>query len=315
MTILFLHGWQSVPGGVKPTFLAKHGHEVVNPKLPDEDFNEAVRIAQAEFDNHQPDVVVGSSRGAAVAMNINSGHARLILLCPAWRKHGSARTVKPGTVILHSRADDVVPFADSEELVRTSGLPATALIEVGSDHRLADPEPLAKLLEACSSPSITLNPGEVVRAIVRKTAVFGLFCEYGTQEILVLIPEISWIPSFARCEQVAAVGDELEVKIVHIDRERNQVAGSLRALHPGSDPWHGAWPLGVGDVLVATVVRWVERADRCGDAGGYLLALRPAALVMLCGQEAGRFNKGDRVAVRVTAIDARVGKVTVALVP
>jgi hypothetical protein len=149
MKVLFLHGWQSVPGGVKPTFLAQHGHEVINPKLPDEDFNEAVRIAQAEFDRHQPDVVVGSSRGGAVAMNLNSGDARLVLLCPAWKKYGGARTVKPGTVILHSRADDVVPFADSEELVRSSGLPASALIEVGTDHRLADPEPLERMLRAC----------------------------------------------------------------------------------------------------------------------------------------------------------------------
>jgi hypothetical protein len=45
MKILFLHGWQSVPGGVKPTFLAQHGHEIINPKLPDEDFELAVRIA------------------------------------------------------------------------------------------------------------------------------------------------------------------------------------------------------------------------------------------------------------------------------
>ena len=43
MKILFLHGWQSVPGGVKPTYLAQHGHEVINPKLPDEDFDEAVQ--------------------------------------------------------------------------------------------------------------------------------------------------------------------------------------------------------------------------------------------------------------------------------
>jgi hypothetical protein len=149
MKVLFLHGWQSVPGGVKPTFLARHGHEVVNPKLPDDDFNEADRIAQAEFDKHKPAVVVGSSRGGAVAMNIDSGEAKLVLLCPAWKRHGAARTVKPGTVILHSRADDVVPFGDSEELVRNSGLPASALIEVGSDHRLADPGPLAKMLEAC----------------------------------------------------------------------------------------------------------------------------------------------------------------------
>jgi alpha-beta hydrolase superfamily lysophospholipase len=155
MKILFLHGWQSVPGGLKPTFLAQHGHEVVNPKLPDEDFQAAVRIAQAEFDKHQPDVVVGSSRGGAVAMNLDSGHTALVLLCPAWRRWGTARAVKMATTILHSRADDVVPFADSAELVRTSGLPATALIEVGSDHRLADPEPLKKMLEACEHAQTT----------------------------------------------------------------------------------------------------------------------------------------------------------------
>ena len=149
MKVLFLHGWQSVTGGVKPTFLAQHGHQVINPALPHEDFGEAVRIAQAEFDKHRPQVVVGSSRGGAVAMNINSGESRLVLLCPAWKKFGTARTVKPGTVILHSRADDVVPFADSEELVRNSGLPASALIEVGDDHRLADPEPLGAMLKAC----------------------------------------------------------------------------------------------------------------------------------------------------------------------
>jgi hypothetical protein len=79
-------------------------------------------------------------------MNINSGDAKLVLLCPAWKKFGSMTTVKPDTVILHSRADDVVPFADSEELAANSG---AKLIEVGTDHRLADPEPLAAMLKAC----------------------------------------------------------------------------------------------------------------------------------------------------------------------
>ena len=149
MKILFLHGWQSVPGGIKPTYLKDHGHTVINPKLPDDDFTAAVRIGQADFDRHQPDVVVGSSRGGAVAMNLTAGAAKLVLLCPTWKKYGTAIAVKPGTVILHSRADDVVPFADSEELVRNSGLPASALIEVGKDHRLADQEPLERMLEAC----------------------------------------------------------------------------------------------------------------------------------------------------------------------
>ncbi|MGC1721021.1 MAG: hypothetical protein WA746_18720 [Isosphaeraceae bacterium] len=55
MRILFLHGWTSVPGGVKPTFLKDQDHTVFNPKLPEE----AVRTAQEEFDNDQPQVVVG----------------------------------------------------------------------------------------------------------------------------------------------------------------------------------------------------------------------------------------------------------------
>ncbi|MGZ3472467.1 MAG: alpha/beta hydrolase [Isosphaeraceae bacterium] len=117
MRILFLHGWTSVTGGVKPTFLKDHGHTVFIPKLPEE----GVQIAQEEFDKHKPHVVVGSRRGGAVAMNIKSGDARLVLLCPAWNQWGSARTVKPGTLILHSRADDVIFFGDSEELVAPAG--------------------------------------------------------------------------------------------------------------------------------------------------------------------------------------------------
>jgi alpha-beta hydrolase superfamily lysophospholipase len=148
MLILFLHGWQSTPGGAKPTYLKSHDHEVLNSDLPGVDFDAAARIAQAEFDRHQPDVVIGSSRGGAVAMNINSEKTPLVLLCPAWKRWGTATTVKLGTVILHSKADDVVPFADSEELVRNSGLPLESLIEVGEDHRLADEESLESMLKA-----------------------------------------------------------------------------------------------------------------------------------------------------------------------
>jgi alpha/beta superfamily hydrolase len=124
---------------------------------PTHNIAEAVRIARAEFDKHQPDVVVGSSRGGAVAMNLNSGETKLVLPCPAWRKWGTARKVKPGTVILHSRADDVAPFTDNVELAKSSG---ATLIEVGTDHRLADPEPLAAMLKACEK---TAAPNHLAR--------------------------------------------------------------------------------------------------------------------------------------------------------
>jgi len=153
MKILFLHGWTSKPGGVKPIYLASHGHEVINPALPDEDFAAAVRIAQAEYKRERPEVIVGSSRGGAVAMNVHAGRTALVLLCPAWKNWGTARTVKPGTMILHSEQDDVIPIADSRELLRVSGLPESALIVVGTDHRLADPEPLQAMLAAVERTS------------------------------------------------------------------------------------------------------------------------------------------------------------------
>lgn len=61
----------------------------------------------------------------------------------------TARTSKANSVILHSQADDVIPFCDSEELVAASRLPPETLVEIGNDVRLADPEPLAMILEVC----------------------------------------------------------------------------------------------------------------------------------------------------------------------
>jgi fermentation-respiration switch protein FrsA (DUF1100 family) len=151
MRILFLHGWQSVPGGLKPSYLASHGHFVINPALDDEDFGLALATAQSELAAQRPDVIVGSSRGGAVAMNLDAHGTPMVLLCPAWKHWGAAARVPPGTLILHSRCDEVIPFADSEELIARSGLPRECLIEVGDDHRLADPEPLRRMLEACEA--------------------------------------------------------------------------------------------------------------------------------------------------------------------
>jgi hypothetical protein len=82
-------------------------------------------------------------------MNIESGTTPLVLLCPAWRRWGTTKTVKPGTVILHSKADDVISISDSRELLGSNSLPESDLIVVGNDHRSANPKPLGAKLEAC----------------------------------------------------------------------------------------------------------------------------------------------------------------------
>ncbi|MFM8333521.1 MAG: hypothetical protein ACKN9T_17730 [Candidatus Methylumidiphilus sp.] len=148
MKILYLHGWNSTCGGVKPSYLAAQGHEIIEPELPDDDFDAALRIAQAEFLRIRPELVTGSSRGGSLAMNLDSADVPLVLLCPAWKRWGQVACVKPATQILHSRADEVIPFADTLELLRNSGLDESVLTVTGDNHRLADAASLAAMAAA-----------------------------------------------------------------------------------------------------------------------------------------------------------------------
>jgi len=66
--ILFLHGLESKPGGTKPTFLERNGYEVIQPLLDKNDFQGSVNTAKRYYDETKPDVIVGSSRGGAIAM-------------------------------------------------------------------------------------------------------------------------------------------------------------------------------------------------------------------------------------------------------
>lgn len=146
--ILFLHGYGARPGGYKPTFLRQRGYEVINPHLPDNDFEKSVQIAAAALADSPPDLVVGSSRGGAVAMNIDVGELPLVLIAPAWKRWGTASKVGSRTIILHSNNDDLIPVNDSRELVNRSVLPTEALILIGKDHYMGDEEALAALVAA-----------------------------------------------------------------------------------------------------------------------------------------------------------------------
>jgi hypothetical protein len=133
--VLFLHGLSS-DGGKKTAFLRSLGYNVTTPRLSDWSFARAVRQAQAAYDFVCPDMIVGSSRGAAVAMALDSGGSSLVLLAPAWKRWGTATAVKPNTIIVHASDDKVVPFEDSVELCLNS--PGASIIPAGQDHRLND---------------------------------------------------------------------------------------------------------------------------------------------------------------------------------
>ena len=120
MTILFLHGWTSTPGGIKPIYLRTTA-TVLNPNLPDEDFP-GPSASPKPSSTGKPQVVAGSSRGRAVAMNIDAGTAPLVLLCPAWKRWGGQDgETRHGDPPYPGRRNG--SFLGSEELVRNSGLP------------------------------------------------------------------------------------------------------------------------------------------------------------------------------------------------
>ncbi|MFL5340746.1 MAG: S1 RNA-binding domain-containing protein [Gemmataceae bacterium] len=122
--------------------------------------------------------------------------------------------------------------------------------------------------------------GQIVEVEVQTVAVFGLFCRHDGQDVLVRIPETSWVASYCSCHQFAAPGDRLTVKVIHVDVNSGEVSASITALHP--NPWPDGL-LAAGTEHQARVVRFVESADRCGDGPGYLLELLPGAYAMLCG--------------------------------
>ncbi len=145
--VLFLHGLESRPGGSKPMFLEGKGYRVFNPSLPKSSFEESIKIAQSKVDEELPDVIVGSSRGGAIAMCLEPRSAKLVLIAPAWKRFNfsSEEKIKAECMILHSEYDDIVAWDDSAQLASANG---SNLITAGRDHRMNDSDALEALLDA-----------------------------------------------------------------------------------------------------------------------------------------------------------------------
>ncbi len=142
MKVLFLHGLESSPNSAKVAFLRDMGHEVHAPPLDRDDWEQSVAAARNAAAVQRPDVVVGSSRGGAVAMAAGVG-APLVLVAPAWVKYAPWATVSGRATVIHSIDDDVVPYEHSEKLRQMFGI---KLIAAGTSHRMNDSEALEALL-------------------------------------------------------------------------------------------------------------------------------------------------------------------------
>jgi small subunit ribosomal protein S1 len=79
-----------------------------------------------------------------------------------------------------------------------------------------------------------LQVGEVRKGVVSSVVAFGAFVDLGGMDGLIHISELSW-KHIDHPSAVVAVGDEVQVKVLEVDREKERISLSLKATQV--DPW------------------------------------------------------------------------------
>lgn len=80
----------------------------------------------------------------------------------------------------------------------------------------------------------SLQEGQQVKGVVKNLTDYGAFVDLGGVDGLLHITDMAW-KRIKHPSEIVAVGDEIQVKVLKFDRERNRVSLGLKQL--GEDPW------------------------------------------------------------------------------
>ena len=80
----------------------------------------------------------------------------------------------------------------------------------------------------------SLEEGMVIKGIVKNLTDYGVFVDLGGIDGLLHITDMAW-KRVKHPSEIVNVGDEIEVKVLKFDRERNRVSLGMKQL--GQDPW------------------------------------------------------------------------------
>ena len=101
-----------------------------------------------------------------------------------------------------------------------------------------------------------IQVGDVRTGIVRSLAEFGAFIDLGGADGLVHISELAWFP-VAHPSEVLKVGQEVEAKVLRVDKARERIGLSIKRTLP--DPWTKAEEdYRVEELIEAVVTRVVD---------------------------------------------------------
>ena len=100
-----------------------------------------------------------------------------------------------------------------------------------------------------------LKPGERRPGVVSSVVSFGAFVDLGGMDGLIHVSELSW-KHVDHPGSVVAVGDEVQVEVLEVDRERERISLSLKATQ--QDPWQEfAGSHRVGELVYGRVTKLV----------------------------------------------------------
>jgi small subunit ribosomal protein S1 len=102
----------------------------------------------------------------------------------------------------------------------------------------------------------SLEVGQIRKGVVKNITNFGVFVDLGGIDGLLHISEVSW-GKVGKLEDLFKKGDEIEVKVIAWDPEKEEISLSLKRLTP--DPWERfVQEVKVGDVVKGKVVSLKE---------------------------------------------------------
>jgi predicted esterase len=140
LRVQFAHGLEGSPRGAKARLFEAH-FTACTPAMDTRDFGACVELHAATLRSFDPDVLVGSSFGAAVVLALLERELwrgpTLLLAQAALRRLPVARLPEGVRVwLVHGARDALIDPEESRRLARTGSPELVRLIEVDDDHAL-----------------------------------------------------------------------------------------------------------------------------------------------------------------------------------
>ncbi|RMF76659.1 MAG: 30S ribosomal protein S1 [Acidobacteria bacterium] len=146
---------------------------------------------------------------------------------------GGARAFLPGSLVDIRPVRNLESYRDEEVRVRVIKMNRRRGNIVVSRKHVLEEENAEKKKETLE----TLEEGSVVKGVVKNITEYGAFVDLGGIDGLLHVTDMSW-GRVNHPSEVVSIGQEVEVKVLKFDREKERVSLGMKQLR--EDPWKNA---------------------------------------------------------------------------